>query len=71
MASAHHAGVAAAALAVDPELNPDKVAKTVAADGADVVAELSAVDARNLRLAVSAYMDMLSVTLRTLREFGS
>ena len=70
LATAAHAAVALAALAVDAELSPDRSSKTLSADGAALVARFAAVDARNLRLAITSYCDMLSVVLRTLRDFG-
>ena len=65
-----HAELATATLSVDPELHPERVAKTIAADGASVRARFTAADARSLRSAVGAYVDMVGVVLRTLREFG-
>ncbi len=66
MASAEHASIAARALSVEEELHPDRVTKAVTADGPRLVARFAAVDARNLRLAVGAYVDMASVVFRML-----
>ncbi len=60
----------AAALAVDPELNPDRVTKTVTASGAHVVAAFQAIDTRSMRLSMSAFLDCCGVVLRTLRDFA-
>ena len=69
-ASPEHAAFAVAALSVDAELHPERVTKTLAADGAHVRARFEAADARALRASMGAYLDMLGVVLRTLREFG-
>ncbi len=69
-ASAAHASIGASALAVDPELNPERVRKEVSASGVHVVATFQAVDMRSMRLSVSAFMDCLGVVLRSLRDFG-
>ena len=69
-ASSSHAEIAMASLSVDPELHPERVRKTFAMTGASVVARFEAVDTRALRSAIGAYVDMLGVVLRTLREFG-
>jgi hypothetical protein len=70
LASAAHAEVARASLAVDAELSPERSTKALRVDGTQLVADFAAIDARNLRLAITSYVDMLSVVLRTLREFG-
>jgi hypothetical protein len=70
LATPAHAELARAALAVDAELSPERSSKALAAEGAELVARFDATDARNLRVAVSAFCDMLCVVLRTLREFG-
>ncbi len=69
-ASPAHAALGAAALAVDPELNPDRVAKAISASDADVVAAFHAVDMRCMRLSMSAFLDCVGVVLRTLRDFA-
>ena len=65
-----HADLAVSTLGVDPELHPERVAKAITAEGATVCARFEAADARALRVAMGAYMDMVGVVLRTLREFG-
>ena len=66
MECAEHAALAARSLSVEAELHPERVTKTVAAEGSRLVARFSASDARSLRLAVGAYMDMAAVVLRVL-----
>jgi hypothetical protein len=70
LASPAHAELAATALGVDPELHPDRVTRTITTDGAAVLTVFSAADARALRAAMGAYLDMFGVVLRTLREFS-
>ena len=69
-ASEAHAALGAAALSVDPELNPERVCKAFATSGAHLVVTFQAVDVRSMRLSVSAFLDCLSVVLRSLRDFG-
>lgn len=69
-ASPAHAALGAAALAVDPELNPDRVAKAITASDADVLATFHAVDMRSMRLSMSAFLDCVGVVLRTMRDFA-
>ena len=68
--SADHAAITAGALAVDAELRPSQATKSVRADGAELVVELRASDARLLRSMVASALDMAAVAVRTLREFG-
>ncbi len=70
LASAAHAEVARAALSVDAELSPERSSKELSVSGARLVARFVAVDARNLRLALTSFCDMLGVVIRTLRDFG-
>lgn len=68
--NAAHATIGASSLGVDPELNPDKVSKATTTEGEFIVATFQAQDVRSLRLSMSAYLDMVGVVLRTLRDFG-
>ena len=65
-----HAELAASALAVDDELQPERSSKRFVVDGHDLVAHLAATDARLLRVVTVSFFDMLGVVVRTLREFG-
>ena len=68
--NAAHATIGASSLGVDPELNPERVSKGTTTEGEYIVATFQAQDVRSLRLSVSAYLDMVGVVLRTLRDFG-
>lgn len=57
-------------LAVDPELQPDKVAKVLSCEGEKLVADFAATEARLLRAAVAAFLDLLKLATRTLEKFG-
>lgn len=69
-ATPEHAQMAARAVSVDEELQKDKCDRQVVADGSTVTATITATEARVLRVAVSSYFDMMSVAVRTLREFS-
>ncbi len=69
-ASAAHAEYAVKALSVDAEFNAERSFKELSVQQDTLVATVSAVDVRMLRVAVSAFLDMLGVVLRTLREFA-
>lgn len=68
--NARHATIAANSLGVDPELNPDRVVKVTVSENEYVVVTFQAQDVRSLRLSVSAFLDMVGVVFRTLRDFG-
>ena len=70
MENSEHAELALKALSVDVELSPERSTKILTTEGGHLIANFSAVDARSLRVSMSSYCDMLSVVLRTLREFG-
>lgn len=69
--SATSATYVANALSVDPELTPDKVTKNVRVDGSTLLADFSASELRVLRASLSAFMDMLALSNRTLEAFGN
>ena len=68
-ASASHASVAARSLAVDTDLQPERAGRHFNVEDDILVVTLEAVDARLLRVITLSFFDMLSVVLRTLREF--
>lgn len=70
LASCEHAVIAATSLSVDKELQEERCTKRVQARGADIVCTVTAADLRLLRISAVSYFDMLSVVLRTLREFA-
>ena len=68
--TAAHAQLAAAALGVDEELQRDRARRALRAEGRELVAELSAADARLLRITASSFTDMLAAQLRAMRDFA-
>ena len=55
---------------MDDELQPSKVEKTLATEGATLVGNFRASEARVLRVVLSSFYDMLGVVVRSLREFS-
>jgi tRNA threonylcarbamoyladenosine modification (KEOPS) complex Pcc1 subunit len=70
LATPEHAEIAIASIAVDDDLQKGHSARALRADGATLVAELAAADARLLRISASAFFDAVATVVRTLREFG-
>eukprot|EP00850_Spirogloea_muscicola_P005303 SM000024S07765 [mRNA] locus=s24:385009:385966:- [translate_table: standard] len=58
------------ALAVDAELQPDKVSREMSIHGPKLRVGFAATEARLLRAAYSAFMDVLILATRTLEQFG-
>ena len=54
---------------VDEELQPQKVTKNFEVEGADLVIHVQATELRMLRVALSSFFDMVSVSVKTLLEF--
>ena len=67
--SAEKAELVAQVLAVDEELQPDRMTVEYSAENEDLVVKLAAVDLKLLRIGVSSFTDMLSVAVRTILEF--
>ncbi|GAV66181.1 Pcc1 domain-containing protein [Cephalotus follicularis] len=69
--SAEHASVVYAALAVDKELQPDKVKRqmSVSSDG-KLSVHFEATEARFLRASFSSFMDVLTLATKTIEEFA-
>lgn len=65
-----HAELAARSLSVDDDLQPGRAVKTFRVDGENLVVDLSAADARLLRVITLSLFDMIAVVVRTLREFS-
>ena len=65
-----HAQLAAAVLGVDEELQRDRARRVLRAEGCELVAALSATDARLLRITASSFTDMLAAQLRAMRDFA-
>eukprot|EP00850_Spirogloea_muscicola_P013611 SM000093S24422 [mRNA] locus=s93:281829:282786:- [translate_table: standard] len=58
------------ALAVDAELQPDKVSREMSVHGPKLRVGFAATEARLLRAAYRAFMDVLILATRTLEQFG-
>uniref|UniRef100_K3WQ75 Transcription factor Pcc1 n=1 Tax=Globisporangium ultimum (strain ATCC 200006 / CBS 805.95 / DAOM BR144) TaxID=431595 RepID=K3WQ75_GLOUD len=56
-------------LRVDAELQPDKITRTLAVEGTNLVVHFEATEIRLLRAAVSSFYDMGLLVARTLLEF--
>ncbi|XP_011075963.1 uncharacterized protein LOC105160331 [Sesamum indicum] len=59
-----------AALAVDKELQPDKVKRQMTVSDGKLSVHFEAVEARFLRASYSAFVDVLTLATKTIEEFG-
>ncbi|XP_024396214.1 EKC/KEOPS complex subunit PCC1 [Physcomitrium patens] len=64
------ANIVKTALAVDPELQPDKVQREMSVQGARLSVTFTALEARFLRASFSAFMDLLVLATKTIEQFG-
>ncbi|KAG0567954.1 hypothetical protein M758_7G171900 [Ceratodon purpureus] len=64
------ANIVRTTLAVDPELQPDKVQREMSVQGARLSVTFTSVEARFLRASFSAFMDLLVLATRTVEQFG-
>ena len=67
---ARKAEVVANTLAVDDELQPDKITKAITTEGNVLVVDYAATEHRLLRVAVSSMFDSVNVASKTVREFA-
>ncbi|OIS99253.1 PREDICTED: uncharacterized protein LOC109230925 [Nicotiana attenuata] len=58
------------ALAVDKELQPDKVKRHISVSNGKLSVHFEAVEARFLRASFSAFVDVLTLATKTIEEFG-
>nr|XP_043617919.1 uncharacterized protein LOC122589668 [Erigeron canadensis] len=58
------------ALAVDKELQPDKVRRLMSVSNGKLLVHFEAVEARFLRASYSAFVDVLTLATKTIEEFG-
>ncbi|XP_052206558.1 uncharacterized protein LOC127810671 [Diospyros lotus] len=65
-----HAQIVCSALAVDKELQPDKVKRHMTVSNGKLFVHFEAVEARFLRASFSAFVDVLTLATRTIEEFG-
>ncbi|KAL5539343.1 hypothetical protein UlMin_024324 [Ulmus minor] len=68
--SEEHASIVYAALAVDKELQPDKVKREMTVSNGKLSVHFEAVEARFLRASYSAFVDVLILATKTIEEFG-
>ncbi|KAL3653651.1 hypothetical protein CASFOL_003332 [Castilleja foliolosa] len=59
-----------ATLAVDKELQPDKVKRQMSVSNGKLSVHFEAVEARFLRASYSAFVDVLTLATKTIEEFG-
>ncbi|XP_068653660.1 uncharacterized protein [Aristolochia californica] len=64
------ASVVYAALAVDKELQPDKVKRQMSISAGKLSVHFEAVEPRFLRASFSAFVDILTLATKTIEEFG-
>ncbi|KAJ9553061.1 hypothetical protein OSB04_017106 [Centaurea solstitialis] len=58
------------ALAVDKELQPDKVRRVMSISDGKLSVRFEAVEARFLRASYSAFVDVLTLATKTIEQFG-
>ncbi|KAJ6969646.1 hypothetical protein NC653_034241 [Populus alba x Populus x berolinensis] len=68
--SEENASIIYAALAVDKELQPDKVKRLMSVSDGKLSVHFEAVEARFLRASFSAFVDILTLSTKTIEEFG-
>ncbi|CAN1179406.1 hypothetical protein LINPERPRIM_LOCUS36676 [Linum perenne] len=68
--SEEHASIVYAALAVDKELQPDKVKREMVVNDGKLSVSFEAVEARFLRASFSAFVDVLTLATKTIEAFG-
>lgn len=57
-------------LAVDTELQPDKVKRQMSITDGKLAVHFEAIEARFLRASYSAFVDVLTLATKTIEEFG-
>ncbi|KAJ7959362.1 EKC/KEOPS complex, subunit Pcc1 [Quillaja saponaria] len=67
--SEDHASIVYAALAVDKELQPDKVKRHMLVSNGKLSVHFEAIEARFLRASFSAFVDVLTLATKTIEEF--
>ncbi|KAJ1390811.1 CTAG/Pcc1 family [Sesbania bispinosa] len=65
-----NASIAYATLAVDKELQPDKVKRLMTVSDGKLSVHFEAIEARFLRASFSAFVDVLTLAVKTIEEFG-
>uniref|UniRef100_A0A0V0GUL2 Putative ovule protein n=1 Tax=Solanum chacoense TaxID=4108 RepID=A0A0V0GUL2_SOLCH len=70
LGSEENAHIVYTALVVDKELQPDKVKRHMSVSNGKLSVNFEAVEARFLRASFSAFVDVLTLTTKTIEEFG-
>ncbi|PHT87524.1 hypothetical protein T459_09630 [Capsicum annuum] len=70
LGSEENAHIVYTALAVDKELQPDKVKRHMSVSNGKLSVNFEAVEARFLRASFSAFVDVLTLATKTIEEFG-
>ncbi|KAL6614437.1 hypothetical protein ACP70R_036707 [Stipagrostis hirtigluma subsp. patula] len=68
--SEEHASIVYKTLAVDKELQPDKVKREMTLSGSKLVVHFAAVEARFLRASFSAFVDLMVLVTKLVEEYG-
>ncbi|KAK9204609.1 hypothetical protein WN943_014871 [Citrus x changshan-huyou] len=68
--SNENASIVYAALAIDKELQPDKVKRQISVINGKLLVQFEAVEARFPRALVSAFVDVLALETKTIEQFG-
>nr|CAD1839040.1 unnamed protein product [Ananas comosus var. bracteatus] len=69
--SNEHASIVCAALAVDKELQPDKVKRQISVSDGKLAVHFEAVEARFLRASFSAFVDLMMLATKIIEEYGT
>ncbi|KMZ66366.1 hypothetical protein ZOSMA_29G00140 [Zostera marina] len=69
--SEEHSSIVYEALAVDKELQPDKVKRQMLVSGGKITVHFEAIEARFLRASFSSFVDLITLATKTIEEFGS
>ncbi|KAH9724139.1 hypothetical protein KPL70_007374 [Citrus sinensis] len=68
--SNENASIVYAALAIDKELQPDKLKRQISVINGKLLVHFEAVEARFLRASFSAFVDVLTLATKTIEQFG-
>ncbi|RLN23744.1 uncharacterized protein C2845_PM07G24180 [Panicum miliaceum] len=69
--SEEHASIVYKTLAVDKELQPDKVKREMTLSGSKLAVHFAAVEARFLRASFSAFVDLMGLVTKLVEEYGA
>ncbi|MFS7949434.1 putative CTAG/Pcc1 family protein [Helianthus anomalus] len=68
--SEENASIVYSALAIDKELQPDKVRRLMSVSNGKLSVRFEATEARFLRASYSAFVDVLTLATKTIEQFG-